>query len=119
MTEYRLGALEATVEDNPSGPLCIRLRGESEASDAAVQLRGLFDAHFGVASIRGLELDFRGLDYMNSSTFPPVVELIRKLHEVGAKITVLFSEQKGWQRTPFTAISAIASVYDNLTVRAC
>jgi hypothetical protein len=119
MIEHKLGKLEAVIEDTASGPVCIAFRGESEGPDAAQKLRGLFDQYFDVVANRGLQLDFRSLDYMNSSTFPPIVEVIRRLHQSGASIKVLYSKDKAWQRTPFSAISAIASVYDNLSVQAC
>jgi anti-anti-sigma regulatory factor len=96
----------------------MRFRGESDSSDAAALLRGLFDRYFDAACARGLSLDFSALDYMNSSTFPPIVELIRRLHERGVAIAISYSKDQAWQRTPFKALSSIAAVYKNLIVRA-
>ena len=119
MSEHRLGQLEVTVDEQAEGLLPMRFRGESDASDAAALLRALFDSYFELACERGLILDFTQLEYMNSSTFPPVVELIRRLHERAAPMTILYSKDKAWQRTPFKALSSMAAVYQNLTVLAC
>jgi hypothetical protein len=119
MSEHRLGQLEVSVAEPAEGPLCMTFRGESDSSDAAALLRTLFDSYFERACQRGLTLDFMQLEYMNSSTFPPIVELIRRLHERNAPITILYSKDKAWQRTPFKALSSIAAVYRNLTVKAC
>jgi anti-anti-sigma regulatory factor len=119
MSEHRLGQLEVSVVEPADGPLLMQFRGESDSSDAAALLRSLFDGYFEVAATRGLTLDFMRLDYMNSSTFPPIVELIRRMHERGASITIYYSKDKAWQRTPFKALSSIAAVYQNLTVQAC
>jgi anti-anti-sigma regulatory factor len=117
-SEHRLGQLEASVSEPADGPLTMHFRGESDSSDAAVLLRSLFDRYFDAACARGLTLDFSALEYMNSSTFPPIVELIRRLHERGVAISIVYSKDKAWQRTPFKALSSIAVVYKNLTVRA-
>jgi anti-anti-sigma regulatory factor len=119
MSEHSLGQLSVSVAEQADGPLCMRFRGESDSSDAAALLRSLFDGYFELAVARGLTLDFMQLDYMNSSTFPPIVELLRRMHERGAAITIFYSKDKAWQRTPFKALSSIAAVYRNLTVRAC
>jgi anti-anti-sigma regulatory factor len=118
MSEHRLGQLEVSVDEQTTGPLCMVFKGESDSSDAAALLRALFDSYFEAAVQRGMTLDFRALDYMNSSTFPPLVELIRRLHDVKAPISILYSKDKPWQRTPFTALTGIAAVYRNLSVQA-
>lgn len=119
MSEHKLGQLDVSVTQQEAGALAMVFRGESDSSDAATLLRSLFDAHFDQACASGLTLDFRAIDYMNSSTFPPIVELIRRLHERTVAVTILYSKDKAWQRTPFKALSSIAAVYQNLTVQAC
>lgn len=119
MSEHRLGQLEVNVVEPADGPLQMQFKGESDSSDAAALLRSLFDGYFELAAARGLTLDFMQLEYMNSSTFPPIVELIRRMHERGASIAIYYSKDKAWQRTPFKALSSIAAVYQNLTVQAC
>ncbi|HVZ35890.1 MAG TPA: hypothetical protein VG963_25860 [Polyangiaceae bacterium] len=119
MSEHRLGQLEVQVDDQAEGTLTMRFRGESDSSDVAEQLRTLFEDYFEPACERGLTLDFTELEYMNSSTFPPIVELVRHLHDRSVPMTILYSKYKAWQRTPFKALSSMAAVYANLTVRAC
>lgn len=118
MAEHVLGELKVAVDEG-ARPIEMKFFGESDSASVSKELRALFASYRDVASQHGLVLDFRELDYMNSSSFPPIVELIRDLHDRSAPVTVLYSQGKSWQRTPFTAISSIASVYANLTVKAC
>lgn len=118
MAERVLGELKVVV-DEASRPMEMKFFGESDSANVSKELRDLFGSYEALAAERGLLLDFRELEYMNSSSFPPIVELIRDLHTRQSPVTVLYSQSKPWQRTPFTAISSIASVYDNLTVKAC
>lgn len=118
MAEHVLGELKVFV-DELARPIEMRFLGESDSANVSKELRALFTKYIELAVQHGLSLDFRELTYMNSSSFPPIVELIRELHERKSPIAVLYSQSKAWQRTPFTAISSIAAVYDNLTVRAC
>ena len=119
MTEHSFGQLAVRVVEPGDGPLLMQFRGESDARDASAVLRSLFDAYLELAATRGLTLDFTQLEYMNSSTFPPIVELIRRMHERGAQVTINYAKDKSWQRTPFKALSSIAAVYKNLSVQAC
>lgn len=118
MAERVLGELKVVVEE-AARPIEMKFFGESDSANVSKELRELFSSYEDLAAQHGLLLDFRELEYMNSSSFPPIVELIRGLHTRKAPVTVLYSQSKAWQRTPFTAISSIASVYDNLTVKAC
>jgi len=118
MAERVLGELKVIVNES-ARPLEMKFFGESDSANISKELRDLFGGYEALAVEQGLLLDFRELEYMNSSSFPPIVELIRDLHARKAPVTVYYSQSKAWQRTPFTAISSIASVYDNLTVKAC
>ena len=51
-----------------------------------------------------LVLDFRGLTYMNSSTFTPLVKVLEKARLGESKVTVLYDSEQKWQSVSFTAL---------------
>jgi hypothetical protein len=51
-----------------------------------------------------LVLDFSALDYMNSSTFTPVVKILDEARRGGVPITLEYSVAKKWQSLSFSAL---------------
>ena len=56
-----------------------------------------------VARVR-LVLDFTALEYMNSSTFTPVVKAIDEARRAGVPIALEYSQAKKWQALSFSAL---------------
>ncbi len=51
-----------------------------------------------------LVLDFSALDYMNSSTFTPIVKVLDEARRSGVPITLEYSQGKKWQSLSFSAL---------------
>jgi len=51
-----------------------------------------------------LRLDFAGLDFMNSSTFTPVVKAIAEARKAGVAIALEYAQAKRWQALSFSAL---------------
>jgi anti-anti-sigma regulatory factor len=49
-------------------------------------------------------LDFAALEYMNSSTFTPVVKCIHEARQAGVAIALEYSQAKKWQALSFSAL---------------
>jgi hypothetical protein len=49
-------------------------------------------------------LDFSGLEYMNSSTFTPVVKTIDEARRAAIAISLEYSQAKKWQALSFSAL---------------
>jgi anti-anti-sigma regulatory factor len=60
-------------------------------------------------------VDFTQLEYMNSATVAPLVNLIRQLDQNGKPVLVLFSDVD-WQRTHLNCMSAIARTLGNVRI---
>ena len=56
-----------------------------------------------------LELDFTQLQYMNSSTITPVVQLLDQARESGLSVFVLYDKSKSWQEISFSAMTIFES----------
>ena len=59
-----------------------------------------------------VELDFRKLTYMNSSTITPIIKVLERAKRGSARITVLFDKTLKWQDLNFSALS-IFKTQDN------
>jgi hypothetical protein len=51
-----------------------------------------------------LVLDFSPLEYMNSSTFTPVVKVLDEARRAGVPITLEYSASRKWQALSFSAL---------------
>jgi hypothetical protein len=49
-------------------------------------------------------LDFSALEYMNSSTFTPIVKTIDEARRAGVGIALEYSQSKKWQALSFSAL---------------
>jgi hypothetical protein len=55
-------------------------------------------------SAERLCLDFSALEYMNSSTFTPIVKTIDEARRAGVDIALEYSQAKKWQALSFSAL---------------
>ena len=49
-------------------------------------------------------LDFRELNYMNSSTITPIIKVLERAKRGSIKVTVLYEKNLKWQDLSFTAL---------------
>lgn len=91
--------------------------GKSDARDPSSiinpYIRSIFDRLKGKA----LEIKFERLQYMNSSTVPPIIQLIKILEENGVQSTITYSKNSKWQLASFKALETIVRTMDNVSVR--
>ncbi|HVO21938.1 MAG TPA: hypothetical protein VMU15_22010 [Anaeromyxobacter sp.] len=61
-------------------------------------------------------LDFAPLEYMNSSTFTPVVKAIDEARRAGVPIALEYSQAKKWQALSFSALRTFETADGSVTV---
>ena len=61
-------------------------------------------------------LDFSPLDYMNSSTFTPVVKAIDEARRSGVPIALEYSQAKKWQALSFSALRTFETTDGSVSV---
>jgi len=69
-----------------------------------------------VARVR-LVLDFTALEYMNSSTFTPVVKAIDAARKAGVPIALEYSLARKWQALSFSALRTFETLDGSVAVR--
>lgn len=119
---------ELTARSFDSGGLSIRVdaqfaklkltwTGQSTARDPSSALTPFFESLARHASkTRDLDLDFRGLEYMNSSTLKPILTFVQASKEEYRTVLVRYDSQKGWQRLSFKLLQALASSWNNVKI---
>lgn len=114
----RYQADELTIESlHQSDQLVVRWLGRSEDKDPSRTLQPLLDQvshHFQEA--QSVELDFRALEYMNSSTVRPILSLVQKASSSAGSVRVLYDASKSWQRMSFLAIGVALRSLTNVQV---
>jgi hypothetical protein len=97
--------LSLTVIDEPSG-IGILWKGRSTSRDPAEFIIPILTKALDRAtSLRcPLNLDFRNIEYFNSSTITPVVRLIEEAKRRGATLLIHYDKKLRWQELSFSAL---------------
>jgi hypothetical protein len=53
---------------------------------------------------KGIVLDFRNLQYMNSSTITPIIKILKRSGKSNKQLTLLYNKNLKWQELNFSAI---------------
>ncbi len=64
-----------------------------------------------------LVLDFRELEYMNSSTFTPVVKCLDDSRRLGIPVVLEYSLSRKWQSLSFSALRTFETLDGRIKVR--
>ncbi|MCP4347744.1 MAG: hypothetical protein GY795_19755 [Desulfobacterales bacterium] len=117
MENYTYGPLEIVLEQKENETE-MSWRGQSIQSNPGVTLRpylfSLIDDLIG----NNLTIEFSTLEYMNSSTVPPIVHFMKELNSNGIRTTITYDEEIKWQKASFKALEVLSEALDNVTVKA-
>lgn len=62
-------------------------------------------------------LDFRELDYMNSSTITPIIKVLERAKNGMTQITILYKQSLKWQELNFSALEIFGTNDDRLKIK--
>ena len=102
------------TEGNPN---TITWIGKSEARDPTSIINPYFKKIFDKLKGKTLEIKFEQLKYMNSSTVPPIIQLIKNLEESGIQSTITYDKDSKWQIASFKALETIVRTMKNISVK--
>lgn len=116
MTTFQSGELKVHVVVTRSS---VRLSwlGRSVERDPAKALSPFFgtvESH--LQADRSVELDFRNLEFMNSSTVKPILTFCASASTKVRAVSVRYDSQKTWQRLSFGLLKALSTSWTNVTV---
>jgi hypothetical protein len=116
MTTFESGELKVEVVVTRDA-LKLSWLGRSVERDPAKNLSpffGTLEAH--IRQNRSVELDFRDLEFMNSSTVKPILVFCQKASTKARAVSVRYNSTKTWQRLSFGLLKAMSATWNNVTV---
>ena len=90
--------------------------GKSEARDPSSVINPYLKEIFEKFKGKNLEIKFEKLQYMNSSTVPPIIQLIKDLEENSITSKITYDKSSKWQVASFKALETIVRTMHNITV---
>lgn len=115
MNAFQVGELKVeVVMTRSSVKLC--WLGRSVERDPAKSLAPFFGSIEQQLGDRSVELDFRSLEFMNSSTVKPILMFCQSASTKARAVSVRYDSQKTWQRLSFGLLRAVSSTWKNVTV---
>jgi hypothetical protein len=107
--------LEITLEEGEKN--IITWIGKSESRDPSAVINPYFTEI--ISALKGKELivRFEQLKYMNSSSVPPIIKLIKNLEDAGIKATITYDKNSKWQAASFKALETIVLSMPHISVQ--
>jgi hypothetical protein len=104
----------SSFRDRPATP-ALRWQGVSDSPDPSAFLDAVIRR--AVRELKGcaMAVDFRKLEYMNSATVSPLINLVKALDVGSLGVLVLFSDAD-WQRTHFQCMKTIPRTLKHVQV---
>ena len=114
MENFKEGNLEIKIESGNKNT--ITWIGKSEDRDPSAFLNPYFENILDDLHGKDLEIEFLKLEYMNSSTVPPIIQLIKSLNTNEIKTIIFYDKNSKWQSASFKALETIARTMDFIEV---
>jgi hypothetical protein len=116
METKTFGALKILVK-NDENKTMISFVGRSDDRNPAKFLNPFFDEL--VNELDGeLDVEFRELEFMNSSTVPPLLHFIKNLDKKGIQSCFYYSKDSRWQTASFKALKTISEALKSIRIEA-
>ena len=115
MSNLKDANLEITLNEGAKN--IITWSGKSDARDPSSIINPYFKSIFDKLAGKDLEIKFEQLKYMNSSTVPPIIQLIKDLEEGGIKSVISYDKESKWQVASFKALETIVRSMENIDVK--
>jgi len=88
--------------------------GKSKSKDPGEKLLPFFDEIIDLLKGKVVVVDFRKLEYLNSSTVPTIINLAKNLNENNIRTVVCYDKNLSWQVLSFSAFRIIALKMENV-----
>lgn len=116
MENFDHGSLKITIVQNGE---CVTLTwsGKSEDREPGALLNPYLQESVSAFKGKEFQVDFKPLEYMNSSTVPPIIHFIKDLETSGNKTTIFYDKDSKWQAASFKALETISTTMKNISVQ--
>lgn len=102
---YSSSMLTIEVEENHK-EINIIFKGKSTERDPSVFITPILteSVHNSKKFSKKIMMDFRELEYMNSSTITPIIKIMENANELNSSISIQYKKSKKWQDLCFSAL---------------
>lgn len=99
------------------GKSIITWHGTSEIQDPAASIGGFLRSLIPSITNQRVTMDFRSLEYMNSATLQPLLQIMREYNVASIFTEIIYDAEVEWQRIIFRSVAAISTTLANVSVR--
>lgn len=110
------GMLSISARTDEADGLVVQWVGRSDERDPAEFLNPYLGKLAGQAGKSAVVVDFRRLEYMNSSTIKPIIRFVQALAANAPKVTVHYNAAQKWQAISFDALRTVFLPLKNVAV---
>jgi len=116
LENFNNGALKIIIkiEDNKAFMTWL---GQSNSRTPVRELNPYLDNLVDELKAMELTIRFNDLEYMNSSTVPPIIQFLKKLDNNGIKTLIIYNAESKWQAISFKALETFAGILNLITVK--
>jgi len=105
-----------TIEITAAVAVTIKWQGKGDIRNPAEVLSPYLAKLAAQAASRLITLDFRPLEYANSSTVGAILQFVKQLDSHGAEVLLRYDSSVSWQRVNFLCMRTIARTLSNVRV---
>ncbi len=115
MINFEYAPLKITVKDAGHN-IVMSWVGKSDFQHPASHLMPYLDDFISKLNKTELSIEFTRLEYMNSSTVPPLIHLLKELNNREIKTTVTYDKNAHWQVMSFKAFETLSKMMKYIKV---
>jgi anti-anti-sigma factor len=117
LSHHEHGALAIDVDERGDA-LVLAWRGRSDAREPGAFIVPVLHAALERARAGNLRLvlDSSAVEYMNSSTFTPIVKLVAQARSAGVRLVLEYAAARAWQALSFSALRTFETRDGRITV---
>ncbi len=115
MNNLKEGNLDITINTD-KGNTVISWIGKSDDRDPSSILNPYFSGLIPQLKGKPVIIDFVKLEYMNSSTVPPIISFIKDLESNSINSKIFYDKNSKWQSASFKALETIAKTFQFISV---
>jgi hypothetical protein len=118
MKKYKNNTLQLEV-DEAKKEIIVKWSGKSAERDPSIFLNPILSKILekSISLKKGIIFDFKGLQYMNSSTITPIIKILEKVKSGKGSITIIYQKSLKWQDLSFSALDIFKTADDRIQIK--
>ncbi len=115
MKDFHSDNLQIRIQEEANENI-MQWLGKSDEREPSAVLTPYFTEILNDLSGKKIRVEFQNLKYINSSTVPPILFLMKKLSELKIETLITYNQNSSWQSASFKALKTISTNMEHITV---